>query len=148
EENDVFGDVVNVAARVEAQAVPNQILISRAVYEKLPAEIPCVALGATPVKGKSAPIEVYEVLWDERQVARGLVMRGAQAGPQPEKICVLEVSWEAERVKLSFDEHWPGEEKPVKHYEYLPVALATVQQDVDAIVALLNQATDHRGTLE
>ena len=43
ETQDVFGDVVNVAARVEACALPEQILISNTTYERLPASTPSSA---------------------------------------------------------------------------------------------------------
>src|SRR2546428_8973626 len=70
ETQDVFGDVVNVAARVEACALPDQILISSATYERLPLSVPCRFLGATQVQGKATPIELYEVSWDERRTFR------------------------------------------------------------------------------
>jgi YD repeat-containing protein len=63
---DAFGDVVNAAARVQACALPDQILISGATYRQLPATIPCRPVGAREVKGKSVPIELFEVCWDER----------------------------------------------------------------------------------
>jgi class 3 adenylate cyclase len=60
---DIFGDVVNAAARVQACALPDQILISEAMYRQLPPAIPCRPVGAREVKGKSALIELFEVCW-------------------------------------------------------------------------------------
>jgi class 3 adenylate cyclase/CHAT domain-containing protein/tetratricopeptide (TPR) repeat protein len=149
ETHDVFGDVVNVASRVEACALPDQILLSGATYERLPVSIPCRLLGAADVKGKPTPIELYEVHWDERKTFQETVLlRGPGVIKPPEKILVLEVSWEGDRLKLSVSERWPGEERPVKHYEHLAVSFAALQQDMDAMITLLNRATDHHGTLE
>ena len=63
---DLFGDVVNAAARIEALAVGGQILISSAVGEQLGTEpeFPCAGFDAVRVKGKQAPLEVLQVRWD------------------------------------------------------------------------------------
>ncbi|WP_179137023.1 CHAT domain-containing protein [Candidatus Entotheonella palauensis] len=68
ESHDVYGDAVNVAARVEGHALPEQILISESTYQRLPDTIPCRSLGTVPFKGKALPAELYEVLWDESQL--------------------------------------------------------------------------------
>jgi class 3 adenylate cyclase/CHAT domain-containing protein/Tfp pilus assembly protein PilF len=148
EPHDVFGDVVNAAARVESCALPDQILISEATYRRLPETIPSRSVGVKEVKGKSAPIELYEVLWDDRQPAQEpSPLRGPAVTRHPENVFVLEVSREEERLKLTAYERWPQEERPVKHYEYLAVAFVTVQRDVDTLVTLLSRA-NRRGTLE
>jgi class 3 adenylate cyclase/tetratricopeptide (TPR) repeat protein len=149
ESQDAFGDVVNVAARVESCALPDQILITSATYERLPDSIPCRFLGTTQVKGKSAPIELYEVHWDERKTLQETVLlRGPGVIKPLEKIFMLEVSREDERLKLSAHEYWPGEQRPVRHYEYKQVSLETVEQDVQTMMSLLNRATNRRGILE
>jgi Tol biopolymer transport system component/class 3 adenylate cyclase len=63
---DLFGDVVNAAARIEALATGGQILISRAVCDQLGEEFefPCDGFDAVRVKGKQAPLEVLQVRWD------------------------------------------------------------------------------------
>jgi class 3 adenylate cyclase len=65
EPQDASGDVVNAAARVQACALPDQILIAAATYRQLPATIPCRPVGAREVKGKAAPVELFEVDWDD-----------------------------------------------------------------------------------
>ena len=60
-----IGDTVNTAARLEANAKPGQILISRAAAEKLPeGEIPLKPLGFLKVKGKDIEIEIFEPTQD------------------------------------------------------------------------------------
>jgi len=63
---DLFGDVVNAAARIEALAVGGQVLISSAVCEQLgeEPEFTCAGFDAVRVKGKQAPLEVLQVRWD------------------------------------------------------------------------------------
>ncbi|MBN2493480.1 MAG: protein kinase [Deltaproteobacteria bacterium] len=65
-QKDLFGDTVNAAARVEALARGDQILISAAVNAQLDSDFPFPRrlFDAVRVKGKLAPIEVYAVLWD------------------------------------------------------------------------------------
>jgi class 3 adenylate cyclase len=149
ESHDVFGDVVNVASRVESCALPDQILISSATYDRLTDAIPCRFLGASQVQGKSIPIELYEVHWDERRtIQETVLLRGPGVIARPTRIFVLDISRDHERLKLSAHERWPGEDRPVKHYEYVEVSMPHVQQEVDAMVRVLNQAATRGGHLD
>ncbi|MFQ5817019.1 MAG: protein kinase [Terriglobia bacterium] len=62
---DVFGDVVNVAARFVKTCAPAQILISSSVYEQIKQQegFTCRKVGTTVFHGKTTPEELYEVLW-------------------------------------------------------------------------------------
>jgi len=60
-----IGDVVNVASRLCAAATPNQILVSAATQAEIGSELPTRKLDPVKVKGKTEPIEVFEVLWEE-----------------------------------------------------------------------------------
>jgi len=62
---DVFGDAVNVAARVVAHAKPGQILFTKQTLEKLADGVAQVRyVGNTPLKGKKQPLELFEVIWE------------------------------------------------------------------------------------
>jgi class 3 adenylate cyclase/pSer/pThr/pTyr-binding forkhead associated (FHA) protein len=65
--NDVFGDVVNVASRVESAAHPEQIVISASVHERIAAcgRFKIRALGRYSLRGKGGEFDLYEVLWNE-----------------------------------------------------------------------------------
>ncbi|HYR82530.1 MAG TPA: SUMF1/EgtB/PvdO family nonheme iron enzyme [Terriglobia bacterium] len=64
--NDLFGEVVNVAARVTKRSGPSQILVSRPVYEAtLDTEICCNSLGQASLEGKAEREELYEVIWGD-----------------------------------------------------------------------------------
>ena len=67
---DVFGDTVNVAARVVAHAKPGQILVAKQTVRKLPREVAASMrfVGSTPVKGKKEPVELYELIWERENL--------------------------------------------------------------------------------
>ncbi|MGE5576789.1 MAG: adenylate/guanylate cyclase domain-containing protein [Syntrophothermus sp.] len=60
-----IGDAVNVAARLEGQAGPGQILISETTWRLLPAAfadgLPFEPLGPVAVEGKALPVNVYSL---------------------------------------------------------------------------------------
>jgi adenylate cyclase len=58
----VVGDSVNLAARLEADAKPGQILISRATFERVRGRIEARSLGMLRLRGKELPVEAFEVL--------------------------------------------------------------------------------------
>ena len=66
EEADVFGDAVNVAARVVAQAKAQQILTTRETMQCLPESRRANArmIDRVMVKGKTEHVELHELLWD------------------------------------------------------------------------------------
>ena len=63
---DVFGDAVNVAARVVAQAKKGQILTTKSTMESLPDEMKAGIrfIDKAAVKGKKEELELFEVLWE------------------------------------------------------------------------------------
>jgi class 3 adenylate cyclase/tetratricopeptide (TPR) repeat protein len=82
---DVFGDVVNFAARITKISVPGQVIISQGVYDavrKQP-DIVCHPLGDPEVKGKSNREELYEVIYtdpDSYKVLRAQVTQAIKVG--------------------------------------------------------------------
>ncbi len=58
----VIGDPVNIASRLESIALPNQILIGEETYRDVKDKFKIKKVGPKKVKGKSAAINVYEVL--------------------------------------------------------------------------------------
>jgi tetratricopeptide (TPR) repeat protein len=65
-EGDVFGDGVNVAARIQPLAEPGGISISRAVYDVVRKKMPLKAINIGPQKLKNVyeKIEVFQLLTD------------------------------------------------------------------------------------
>src|ERR1700737_28748 len=66
EVDDVFGDGVNIATRLEGIAVPGQVYISGGIYEQIKHKLVCgyESLGDRKVKNITDPVRVYRVLPD------------------------------------------------------------------------------------
>jgi adenylate cyclase len=58
----VIGDRVNLAARLESNAGPGQILISQETYDHVAADVKAHCLGPMVVKGREEPVTVFEIL--------------------------------------------------------------------------------------
>lgn len=67
EDNDVFGDAVNVAARMVAMAKQRQIVTTHDTIEVLKDahKTSCRVIDKTTVKGKSGEMNIYEVIWEQ-----------------------------------------------------------------------------------
>ncbi|WP_160165002.1 adenylate/guanylate cyclase domain-containing protein [Chrysiogenes arsenatis] len=59
----VLGDAVNIASRLEGlnKEFGSAILISQATYDALTAKLPVIAHGSHYVKGRSEPLDIYEL---------------------------------------------------------------------------------------
>ena len=71
---DVFGDTVNLAARLTELASRGQIITSQETVEKLDAlqKLDCRRLYAIPVKGKERDVGICEVMWTDSDDATQL----------------------------------------------------------------------------
>ena len=74
EQGDVFGDAVNVAARMTGYAKKGQVITNSITFKSclLPPFLTHRSLGKSKVKGKLLPVEIIEILWqqDISQVTR------------------------------------------------------------------------------
>jgi adenylate cyclase len=61
----VIGDAVNLASRLCAHAAGGQILISESTFKEIHKSVPARRLESIRVKGKAAPVEIYEIVWKE-----------------------------------------------------------------------------------
>jgi TolB-like protein/tetratricopeptide (TPR) repeat protein len=73
-QNDVYGDAVNVASRIEPLALPGGICISRQVYEdvKNKFEFPLTSIGSRELKNVGEPMEVFRVImpWEQQSTTK------------------------------------------------------------------------------
>ncbi len=68
QEGDIFGDVVNVAARIEHQAQADEVLMSAGMADASPGW-PVESAGSASFKGKSDKVPLFRLRW--RDVAQG-----------------------------------------------------------------------------
>src|ERR1700732_382702 len=73
EEDDVYGDGVNIATRLEGIADPGQVYISGGIYEQIKHKLVCgyESLGDRKVKNITDPVRVYRVLPDPAAFNKG-----------------------------------------------------------------------------
>ncbi len=84
DDNDIFGDGVNIAARLEGIAEPGGVCISRQVYDQIEGKLPlmCRPLGPQKLKNIAKSVEAYAVDFD-----------GADTGPTEPDNMKLEVEY-------------------------------------------------------
>jgi len=70
EDGDVFGDAVNVAARMVALANQRQIITTKDTVDVLDQDLQDAAncIDKTIVKGKSGEMSIYEIVWEQHDV--------------------------------------------------------------------------------
>ncbi|HEU0223753.1 MAG TPA: adenylate/guanylate cyclase domain-containing protein [Paracoccaceae bacterium] len=112
-EGDVFGDAVNLTARLSAIAKPGEALVSRMLLDRLPPEEAALLsrLGNVAFKGKSAQIEVFSLV-EEDPAARTEVMAvpGLARRSFPDATLIL---------------HFSGRSQPCREAEVLAIGRAT-----------------------
>jgi len=72
EAGDVFGDAVNVAARMAAQAKARQVMTTKSTVELLPPVMRASTrfVDYAPIKGKKDVVEIFEIIWQQEDVTR------------------------------------------------------------------------------
>lgn len=91
ESGDIFGDGVNVAARLEALAEPGGIYVSSAVRDQVGdrLDVDFENLGEQTIKNISRPIRVFRVLFDKAEAAGGEAAGSPQKAAAKPSIAVL-----------------------------------------------------------
>lgn len=155
--HDVFGQVVNIAAKVQGASEGGQILVSKSTYESMGKELAqyAVARGSLEVAGLSQPVDVYQVLWhEEHRSAAAVPLRAPPVEKVEEKeedeerrLLVVDLSLEGGRLKVSAFERYPGEERTLKPYKEIPYPKDLIERLRRDLFNVLNQASLH-GVLE
>ncbi|MGE5588252.1 MAG: CHASE2 domain-containing protein [Clostridia bacterium] len=57
-----IGDAANLAARLEGMAQPGQVLVCGRTHQAIRGEVQARRVGSLEIRGRSAPVEVYELL--------------------------------------------------------------------------------------
>lgn len=123
--DDIYGDGVNVAARLEAAAAPGGVWIARSVFDQVRhhLDLPYQDLGALKVKGLREPVHAFAILPEGQKVRRPA---GHPPPPRPEEA-------QSSVVVLPFESLSTGNEDI-----YLADGIAT------EIVAMLSRVPDLR----
>lgn len=138
DKGDVFGDVVNVASRVEGLAHADDIYVTEDMYQvsKNNDEIIFRYVDTTQVKGKKDALKVYRVLWHEEAL-----FLGKTRGPVHKKpgLFVLEVLRYGQKLKVSGFER-KEDERPVTGYKEIKFNETKIRNYTKGIIDLLNRA--------
>ncbi len=104
EGGDVFGDAVNVAARMVALAKQRQIITTEGTVKLLSEERQSLArcIDKTTVKGKSGVLRIYEMIWEEH----ALTVMVTDTPEIPTIKSRLELTYQGQTIKL--DENRPS----------------------------------------
>ncbi len=158
EKNHIAGDAVNVAARIQAEAEPDQILISKSAYEDISedSDILCRFHKKARIKGKPEALELYRIIWKEENIvlsAEPHVRAPGKKEPikkgQPLSVLHIDVARENEHVKISAYEQFAGQTNTVRQYEDIPVSMDKITARCRGIIETLNKANRYgRVTLD
>ncbi|MEQ8663334.1 MAG: adenylate/guanylate cyclase domain-containing protein [Gammaproteobacteria bacterium] len=105
EAGDVFGDAVNVAARMASMAKAGQIITTQSTIEVLPAVLKASSrfIDRAPVKGKKDTMDIFEVLWQQEDITRmstGVIPEPADRVELELRYHDLHVRLDAERTQV------------------------------------------------
>ena len=90
ENDDIFGDVVNVAARVVELAVADQVLTTVASTRDVdPVELPVRTLGTHQLRGRDGLLQLCELLWRDDPSSLTVAMPRRDDSHAPELECRL-----------------------------------------------------------
>jgi len=80
-EHSIAGETPNLAARLQALAEPNSILVSQSTHHLLGRQFDYQSLGERSLKGFANPVQVWHVLREAAVASRFAAGRAARAGP-------------------------------------------------------------------
>lgn len=103
EQNDLFGDAVNIAARMVSHAKADQIITTRETVRFLPDKLEQMTrnLGLSWVRGKQDEMEIFEVIWQQETTGlTQLVNAGQQKELRNLLFARLILEYRGDRIEL------------------------------------------------
>ena len=106
EHADIFGDAVNVAARLTSTARAGEILTSSETVAHLSPESRALMreVGPERLKGKAQTMDLFQILWEEDETAVTHAFRAGGASPPKQSVpelCVLKLGFGRRRPTLT-----------------------------------------------
>ncbi len=158
EKKHIAGDAVNVAARIQSEADPDQILISKNAYEDIndDSDFWCRFHKKAKIKGKPEALELYRIVWKEEDIVLSAEPQVRAPGKKelikkerPSLLLQIDVAQVNEHVKISACEQFAGQTNTVRQYEDIPVSMDKITARCRGIIETLNKANRHgRVTLD
>jgi class 3 adenylate cyclase/CHAT domain-containing protein len=144
EDNDVYGDVVNVTARIESLASAGDIYISEQIYSELRSDEDFIFrfVNAAKVKGKDEPIKVYRLVWNAEDLKLGTVRSASAVAAASRRAGYyhLEATLSGNKLKVSGSFQVEGEVQPVKQSQDITFDRERIEADSEKIIALFGRA--------
>ena len=111
ENDELFGDAVNVAARMAGLAKANQIILTRSTLDHLPALANELMrnLGPVKIRGKQQTIDIVECLWQVGEDHPSTTLQGSMDIPQPQATLILR--YRDQKFKITKDSFVMGRGK-------------------------------------
>lgn len=143
EEKDVYGDLVNVASRIESLASADEIYVTEDLYRSVKQNDEFILrfVNAIPVKGKSDSLKVYRVVWQHEELSLGRARSRRKNTERREGLFVIEVSMRQDQLKVVAYSRAEGEDRPVKNFSEGSYVREEVDVCVAGIVTLLNKVS-------
>lgn len=104
EDGDVFGDAVNVAARMAGIAKGSQIITTQETVSLLSPDLQDMSrqFDRTTVKGKEEEIIVYQVVWEQSDDVTRIEISD---NPDEEEVRYLSLEFRGEQTRIASDDH-------------------------------------------
>ncbi|HUS25676.1 MAG TPA: adenylate/guanylate cyclase domain-containing protein [Candidatus Binatia bacterium] len=108
EGGDIFGDVVNVSARLTAAARAGQVLTTETAVATLSADLRerARAFDVVQFKGKTRPLQVFELVWEEADSVTRMPTRSMTPRTGKPADCLLQITLGGRTLSLD-EEHLP-----------------------------------------
>lgn len=117
---DVFGDAVNTAARIQGRAGADEVMLSASLYDSLPADagLRATPQGSVELKGKAEPVPIVSLEW------RG--MAALRDDGEAAEIFVLDLQLGKNGLKVAVMDG-AADKGAVRNYQEMPVGLEALE---------------------